>query len=95
MTSPIKIDPDIIITKNVSMLASKIDNETVMMDVDKGKYYGMNHAGSRIWELLESPRSLLQLQTILLSEFDTTEKECLEDTKAFIIQLLEKKMVRI
>lgn len=77
------------------MLASKIDNETVMMDVNKGEYYGMNQVASRIWELLETPHSLLQLQTILLSEFDTTEKACLEDTKAFIIQLLEKKMVRI
>ena len=95
MTFPIKIDPTALITKTRSILASQIDNETVMMDTENGEYYGMNQVGSRIWELLDTPQTLSQLQTTLLLEFEITEKECLNDIELFVGQLLEKRMVRI
>ena len=95
MAPPLEIDPNAIITKNRSILASQIDTETVMMDVENGLYYGMNQVGSRIWALLDTPHTLFQLEAILFSEFDVAQGECLRDIQEFVSQLIEKKLVRI
>lgn len=89
------IHSDTLITKNKSMLAGRIDNETVMMDIENGEYYGLNSVGSRIWELLDTPLTLSRLCRILADEFETTEAGCLEDTREFITRLYEKKMIRL
>jgi len=70
-----------------------MDNETVMMSIENGEYYGINSVGSRIWELLDQPRSILELTDLLLEEFDVPENECQQDVMEFVEKLVEKKLL--
>ncbi len=75
------------------MLFSHIDDEVVMMSMETGEYYGLNPIASRIWELLETPRTFGQLTNLLMQEFDIDEVTCQHDVSTFLKQLIEKKLV--
>lgn len=76
------------------ILSSDMDGETVMMSIENGEYYGLNSVGSRIWTLLEEPRSMNDIITILLSEFEVEEGECKADMQHFVTDLLDKKLIK-
>lgn len=44
-----------------NMLTADLDGELCMLNSEQGKYFCLNSVGSRIWELLESPKSAEEL----------------------------------
>ena len=36
-----------------NLCSSIVDDELVMMDINQGKYFGMNQIGLRIWQLIQ------------------------------------------
>lgn len=71
-----KIGIDTVIVKKEGLDAVDIDDEKVMMDVTKGKYYALNNVGSRIWELINVPRSVNEVISKLLEEYDVDTGTC-------------------
>ena len=47
-----------------------------MMSIEAGRYYGVNAVGARIWELLESPKTIEQLCAQICAEFDVDAQTC-------------------
>ena len=41
------------IQRSSEPMQAELDNELVMMSVERGSYYGLDPVGSKIWELLE------------------------------------------
>jgi hypothetical protein len=72
-----------------------MDDETVMMSIEQGEYYGINPVGSRIWELLVQPRTVPALIDILMQEYNAPLEECQQDVLEFLNKLLEKKLVKV
>ncbi|MDP4291707.1 MAG: PqqD family peptide modification chaperone [Bacteroidota bacterium] len=70
--------------RNSQIIDGELDNNQVMMHIEKGKYYGLNPVGKRIWELVEQPRSFEDIVAVLLSEFNVSEEQCREEVKAFL-----------
>ena len=89
------IDINATIEKKQEIISSGMDDETVMMSIQEGKYYGLNPVGSRIWELLAQPRTLARVCDILLAEYDIPAEECQREVVEFVEKLLEKKLVKI
>lgn len=89
------IDFDTTIEKKQDIISSGMDDETVMMSIENGEYYGLNPVGSRIWELLDRPRTVGGICDILLAEYDVPAEECRREVMEFVEKLLEKKLVKI
>ena len=77
------------LVQNPDIIDSQIDDEVVMMDVEKGAYFGLNPVGSIIWEIMEKPHGLDDVITRLTREYEVTEKQCKADIKPFIESLLK------
>jgi hypothetical protein len=77
------------------MLAADLDEETVMVDIDKGKYYGLNGCGTRIWALLSKPITVRNLCHKLTDEFAVSTTQCEQDLIDFLRALLARNMVKI
>ena len=75
-------------------IATEIDGELVALDVTKGVCYGLNQVGTRIWQLLEQPRSAREITDILVTEFDVPKDLCLEQTSSLLRELLAAELVR-
>jgi len=77
------------------MLSSRMDNETVMMHPESGKYFSLNPVATRIWEMLETPKTIEDLVKVLLDEFEAQPEVCKKETTEFIRILLEKEMLDV
>ena len=83
-----------IIMRNPDMLASAMDEEIVMMSIQRGEYYGLDKVGSRIWNLIEKPICVNDMITLLLDEYEIDRENCEKDVLEFLEELLEKGLVK-
>ncbi|MEO1464921.1 MAG: PqqD family protein [Cyanobacteria bacterium J06633_1] len=74
------------ITVSESQASSELLGETVILELQSGVYYGLNETGSLIWELLQSGKSLVEIQEIILAEYDIEPEACTQ----YIIKLIGK-----
>jgi hypothetical protein len=73
--------------------ASLGGEEMALLGAAQGKYYGLNGPATRIWELLEQPRTIGEICEILMGEFDVEPAQCERDTRELIAGLAEERLV--
>lgn len=82
-----------VIVRNADIDSADIDGEIAMMNIEKGRYYGFNDVGSRIWELINTPVTIKQVTDILLKEYDVDVKECEKSVLEFINRLYNEELI--
>lgn len=83
------------IQRNDDLVSCDLDGETMLMSVKTGKYYGIDPMGSRIWALLETTRSVFEICTVLLAEFDVERQLCERDSLAFLNKLSQENLIKV
>ena len=76
-----------------NVLSCRFDDEVVLMNFENEEYYGLEFPGSRIWELLELPRSLAEICSLLVEEYDVDTDICHEETSEFVQNMIDKNLV--
>ena len=69
--SAIQVRPDI--------LWREVEEEVVLLDPKHGHYYGIEGAGTRIWQLLQERTTLRKVLHCLLEEYDAGERQLRQD----------------
>jgi hypothetical protein len=64
---------------------SVVDGEAVILELDRGEYYGLNDVGTRVWQLLEKEASVDGVVDKLLEEFEVDR----ETLAADVLELLQ------
>ncbi len=82
--------PDTLLRRAEPIMHTDLGEKTVMMDLEKGNYYGLNRVGARIWALLEQPASVRSLCDRLLAEYEVEPDECERTVTAFVRDLLDR-----
>ena len=75
--------------RNPDLIGASIDDELVMMSVEKGQYYGLGGVAPRVWELLQMPHTFDQLVDRFLDEFEVERPLCEKDMAGFLEQMEE------
>lgn len=83
------------LSRSKDILANEVGNDTVMMSIDKGKYYGTNKTGSYIWKVLEQPMTFGDLCSQLAADFNITEDKCAAEVVPFIEQLSNESIIEV
>ena len=89
------ITPETTVCRVEGLLTADLNEETVMMDIDKGSYYGLNGCGTRIWALLSQPITVSDLCHQLTDEFAVSSTQCEQDLIDFLRDLSARDMVKI
>ena len=85
---------DTILSRTSDMLHASVSaDRAVMMSVQAGQYFGLDAVGARVWELLESPRTIGQLCDQLCEEFEVDPQTCRLQILDFAGELLGKGIV--
>ena len=75
------------------VMARQVGDETVILDLTSGTYYGLDPVGARIWQLMADGQTLMQVCEVMLSEYDVTREDIERDVLALVQTLLERKLV--
>lgn len=67
-----------------------IGEETVLLNLERGLYFGLDEVGARIWELLAAEKSFPEIASVVAGEYDVNIEQVRSDLIEFIGTLVEK-----
>ncbi len=94
MTDP-TLEPQMRVRRIDDVLETDINDETVMMDIDQGRYFGLNDTGTRIWALLAQPIVIRDLCAQLAVEFDVPREQCEQEVFDFLGSMLTRGLLQV
>ncbi len=80
------MEENAVYSRKENLIAADMNGETVMMDIETGKYYNLGRTGGAIWELLEKPMTLSEITDALLEKYDVDADTCRVQTSKFLDQ---------
>ena len=83
------------VTISTQVMARVVGDETVILDLANGTYYGLDPVGARIWQMMSEGQMLVQICEVMLSEYDVTRENIERDVAALGQTLLDKNLVSI
>ena len=75
--------------------ARTVGEETVILDLESGTYFSLDSVGGRVWELIQSGKSLKQICDVLIEQYDASREVLERDVLALAHDLVEKKLVSV
>ncbi|MEE4330987.1 MAG: lasso peptide biosynthesis PqqD family chaperone [Wenzhouxiangella sp.] len=90
-----ELNPESTVQRSSEPLQAGLDDEVVMMSVEKGSYYGLDPVGARIWELIESPKRISQVVDDLIETYEVDREVCERETLAFMQSLIDEDLAQI
>jgi Coenzyme PQQ synthesis protein D (PqqD) len=80
---------------STEVMSRVVGDETVLLDLASGTYFGLNAVGARIWELIGEGKSIAEACEILLREFDTSKETIESDALSLGESLLDRGLIRV
>lgn len=77
------------------VMARQVGEETVILDLASGTYFGLDPVGARIWQLLSEGRALTDVCVAMLDEYDVSGDEIERDLSELLDALVDKGLIRI
>jgi hypothetical protein len=74
-------------------LSCEVGSEIVLLQLDDGKYFGLNEVGAEVWRLLSAPRALKDVVDVLVETFEVGRGECEADLLELVSELHARRLV--
>jgi hypothetical protein len=87
--------PETIIQAAPNQVFSEISNESVILNLSQGTYYGLNEVGTQIWHLIQTPTSVDAIVAQLLEEYDVSPEECRASVLALANSLQQQGLAEV
>lgn len=86
---------DAVVARSEDLLAERILDETLVLDLTTDRCTRLNRTGSLLWEALDSPRRLDELCRHLEHEFALEPSRARADAEAFVRNLSARRLVTV
>ena len=73
-----------------SVMARRVGDEVIVLDLTGGAYFGLPDVGARIWELLLDGKSLIQVAEAIANEYDVDRATAEDDVIRLVTELRNK-----
>ena len=77
------------------VLARDVGEETVILDLASGTYFGLNPVGARMWQLMREGKSLGEICAAVESEYQATRGEIERDLAKLVADLAAKGLITL
>ncbi|WGV27619.1 PqqD family peptide modification chaperone [Halotia branconii] len=84
-----------VVVADREQIFSDIGGEAVILHLKTGIYHGLNEIGARIWTLIQEPKSVKDIQSILLEEYEVEAERCDRDLIALLKDLLAAGLIEV
>lgn len=92
MPASLTLDDTVVVSDN--QVSADLSGEVVILGMKEGAYFGVDAAGARIWELLQTPRRLSDVVAMLMAEYEVPEEQCATEVLAFVEDLAGQGLVK-
>jgi hypothetical protein len=76
-------------------VSSDLGGEVAILDLNAGMYYGLDEVGARVWELVQEPRAVSELQTSIVEEYEVEPVRAKRDVLSLLQQMADQGLVEV
>ena len=76
-------------------ISEPVDDELVMADIDRGKYYGLNDIATTIWQNLDTKITVEDLCKRLCDSYEVTPEQCSAEVLSFLKELESRNLISV
>jgi Coenzyme PQQ synthesis protein D (PqqD) len=77
------------------VLARQVGEETVILDLVGGGYFGLNPVGARIWQLMAEGKTLAEVCETILATYEVSREQIERDVLALAQDLNAKQLINL
>jgi hypothetical protein len=81
---------DTTLTVPPQVMSRMVGDETVLLDLASGLYFGLDGVGQRIWQAVADGKKLSETIDIIVAEYDVDQNQATADVLQFASTLLER-----
>jgi ornithine carbamoyltransferase len=78
-----------------NQVSSDLGGETAILNLKNSVYYGLDAVGTRIWELMQEPRTVNEIRDALLEEYEVEPDRCERDLLDLLDQLAAENLIEV
>ena len=86
--TPMDVDTKLTVPPHV--ISRLVEDETVLLDLESGMYFGLDGVGKRIWESIGEGFTLGETIAVIVSEYEVEEDQARADVIGFASDLVER-----
>ena len=75
------------------VIARQVGEETVMLDLAKGAYFGLDPVGARMWQLLAEGRTLAEVCDAIMAEYEASRDTIEGDLLTLVDDLMKQGLI--
>ena len=83
------------ITVNEAVVHTELDEESILLNVETGIYFGLNALGTDIWRALAHGADGPEIVAQLTAAYDAPREQLLADLTAFLDQLAARGLISL
>jgi len=72
-----------------------LDGEAVVLELESGRYFGLNETGTRMWLLLQEHGSIESALRALMVEYDVNEERLRKELLSFVDTLSSQRLLQV
>jgi hypothetical protein len=84
-----------IVSRSPSVRTAEMDGEIVMMSIEQGCYFHLDHIGSDIWKRIERPCSFATLIDVLADDYEADRATIVSDVQCLLGHMAKHDVVRL
>jgi hypothetical protein len=86
---------DELLCRSEDLFSTELDQETVLMSIDAGAYYGLEGPARSIWEQLETPLTFSALLDRMVGDYEVEPETCAADLEGFLAEMEREGLLRV
>ena len=71
-----------------------VGDETVILNLESGMYFGLDGVGKKIWESIKAGNSLTETVSLIAAEYDVEAQQAEGDLLEFVSELTERGLLQ-
>jgi hypothetical protein len=84
------MNPDTRLTIPPQVISRLVGEETVLLDLESGTYFGLDGVGKRIWDAVGEGLALAEIVDIIVAEYAVDEATARTDIEEFVRILVKR-----
>ena len=88
-----RLPPDTSVVASDRQLSTTLADEVIILGLDDSIYYGLSGAGTRIWDLLQTERTIAEIVDTITAEFEADRERVAADLDALLADLQSRGLI--
>lgn len=76
-------------------VSSDLGGEVAILNLSAGMYYGLDEVGARIWDLVQQPEVVSEIQATILEEYDVEPSRGKRDVLELLQELVNEGLIEV